>query len=261
MTSGWDTYNHAVDAYRAVRPTYPTAVFDRIERYTNLPASPRVLEIGAGTGQATQQMAARGWRVLALEPGADLARSARAELAEFDTVDVRTSRFENAELTDNAFDLIAAATAWHWIDPTRGIPKAARLLRPDGAIALWWNAHVTDTPDPRWTPIRRVYEQVAPDLAHLAPLTPDRHDYDPAVELATSGLFDKVEQHNFPFSVTYTSNDFLALIATSASHRPLPAEARTHRHRELDRAINCDLGGVVTKPYNCFLVLAKSTKP
>ena len=256
MTSGWDTYNRNADAYRAVRPAYPGAVFDQIVRYAGLPPTPTVLEIGAGSGQATRQMLTRGWRVVALEPGADLAQAARTDLSDFDRVEVRTSRFEDAEVFDRSFDVITAATAWHWVDPEVGIPKAARLLRPDGTMALWWNGHVPDTPDPRWAPIRRVYEQVAPQLARLAPLTPDRPEYDPAGELVASGRFTNVETHDFPFNVSYTTDEFLALISTYASHRTLDERVTQQLHRALADTIDTELAGTVTKPYNCLLVLA-----
>ena len=254
--TGWDTFDRAAGAYRAVRPTYPPAVFDRIEQYAGgLPVGPAVVEIGIGTGQATRQMAERGWRVLGIEPGPDLAETARADLAEFKTLDIRTVRFEDADLPDTAFDLVTAATAWHWVDPVTGFPKAARLLRPGGVIALWWNAHVTGTSDPRWAPIRAVYEDVAPQLARLAPLTPDRPDYDPAAELATSGWFGDIEQHSYPFVATYTTDEFIALIGTYASHRTLAHPVRDRLHGELRRVIEDELGGVATKPYDCVLVL------
>ena len=257
MTSGWDTYNRAAEAYRAVRPVYPTAMFDRIENYASaLPSVPRVLEIGAGSGQATRQMLVRGWAVVALEPGADLAQSARDDLGEFGDVEIRVSRFEDAELPDRGFDLITAATAWHWIDPVVGFPKSARLLRPEGVLALWWNAHVPETTDPGWVPIRRVYEQVAPHLARLAPLTPDRPDYDPVSELAAAPWFTDVEQHDFPFAVSYTAAEFLALIGTYASHRTLDERTRRRLHAALTDVIDTELNGTVTKPYNCLLVLA-----
>lgn len=260
MTSGWDTYNRAAEAYRSVRPAYPTEVFDCIERYADLRGSPHVLEIGVGTGQATRQMAARGWRVLGLEPGLELAERARSVLAGFSGVEVRSTRFEDADLTDGDFDLVSAATAWHWVNPVFGIPAAARLLRPDGAIALWWNAHVTDAGDRRWAPIRRVYEEVAPELADLAPLTPDRHNYDPAGELAATGLFDEVQQHSYPFTVDYTSDEFLTLIATYASHRRLTDETQAQLQRGLRNVIDRELDRVVTKPYNCLVILGRPTK-
>jgi len=260
VTSGWDTYNRAADAYRAVRPAYPTAVYDRIASYGSfLSADPRVLEIGAGSGQATRQMLRRGWRVVALEPGDDLAYAARADLGEFEHVEVRTSRFEDADLVDAGFDLVTAATAWHWVDPSVGLPKAARALRAAGTLAVWWNAHVPDTTDPRWAPIRQVYEDVAPHLARLAPLTPDRPDYDPVAELTASEWFTHVEHHDFPFTATYTATEFLSLISTYASHRSLDVRTRELLHAALTDAIDTQLGGTVTKPYNCLLVLATAT--
>jgi SAM-dependent methyltransferase len=237
-------------------------VFDAIVRYGVLPAGPSVVEIGAGTGQATVQMAARGWRVLAVEPGAQLAALAHRRLAAFDQVTVATSTFEAAELSDSSFDVVAAATAWHWVDPVSGYAKAARVLTPEGVIALWWNAHVPDTSDPGWTPIRRVYEEVAPELARLARLTPDRPDYDPALELEHSGHFRDVQEIVFPFSVTYTSTRFLTLIDTYASHQRLDPAARDRLHRRLQEVIATELSGVVTKPYDAVLVLGRrATRP
>ncbi len=257
MSSGWDTYNRAADAYRAVRPVYPTAVFDCIERYApSLPSVPRVLEIGAGSGQATRQMLVRGWQVLAVEPGADLARAARTGLAEFARFSLQVARFEEADVADGDFDLITSATAWHWVDPVVGLPKAARLLRPQGTVALWWNAHVPDTAEPRWAPIRQVYERVAPHLARLAPLTPDRPEYDPVAEISESPWFTDVERHDFPFAVSYMAPEFLALIGTYASHRTLDDHTRDRLHAALVETIDGELGGTVTKPYNCLLVLA-----
>jgi len=239
---------------------YPSAALDHIASYAStLPAVPRVLEIGAGSGQATRQMLSRGWQVVALEPGVDLARAARSDLDEFDHVEVRIARFEDADLADDSFDLVTAATAWHWVDPSIGMPKAARLLRPDGTLALWWNAHVPDTTDPGWKPIRDVYERIAPHLARLAPLTPDRPDYDPVAELTASPWFTNIEHHDFPFAVTYTAAEFLALIDTYASHRTLDDRTRQQLHDALNETINTQLGGTVTKPYNCLLVLAAAT--
>lgn len=255
----WETFEGVADQYDAVRPVYPAQVFDTITAYGDLPAAPRVVEVGAGTGQATTQMAARGWRVEAVEPGVHLAELARARLAGFDDVTVTTSTFEDAHLPDGEFDVVAAATAWHWVDPVIGYGKAAGLLVPTGVIALWWNAHVPDTDDAGWAVIRRVYEDVAPHLARLARLTPDRPDYDPAAELASSHLFRDVRQLVFPFSVTYTTAQFLALIDTYASHQRLDAGARERLHRRLEHTINSELMGVVTKPYDAVLVLGRRT--
>ncbi|WP_143626415.1 methyltransferase domain-containing protein, partial [Streptomyces viridosporus] len=43
-------------------------------------------------------------------------------------------------------DLLTYAQAWHWTDPARAVPEALRVLRPGGALALWWNINALDVP-------------------------------------------------------------------------------------------------------------------
>jgi SAM-dependent methyltransferase len=250
-------FDGVADTYDAVRPRYPGAVFDAIVEYGRLPERPDVLEIGIGTGQATAQMGARGWRVTGIEPGAKLAAVARDRLAAFPAVSVMTTTFEAADIAAGAFDVVASATAWHWVDPVAGYKRAARCLRPDGVIALWWNAHVPDTLDTGWAPIRRTYEAVAPALATLARLTPDRPDYDPVAELAESAWFVDVEARVFPFSIGYTAEEFTALLDTYASHQVLDEADRLELYRRLTHVIGAELGGTVTKPYEALLVLGR----
>ena len=132
-------FDGVADSYDAVRPGYPSAVFDAIRAYAEPPGAPgalRVLEIGIGTGQATAEMCARGWHVVGIEPGANLAAVARDRLAGRAHVEVLTATFESALVEPASFDVVASATAWHWVDPGVGYEKAARLLRPDGVVAL-----------------------------------------------------------------------------------------------------------------------------
>lgn len=250
-------FDQVADRYDAVRPGYPHAVFAAIGDYRRSPDPPTVLEVGIGTGQATMQMAALGWHVLGIEPGATLAAVARDRCATLAHVDVLTATYESADLESGAFDVVASATAWHWVDPLVGYDKAARVLRPHGVIALWWNAHVPDTDDVRWVPIRRTYEDVAPELAVLAPLTPDRPDYDPAAELADSGRFGSIERHVFPFTVDYNADDFVMLLDTYASHQRLGEARRAELYERLTHTIDVELGGTVTKPYEAVLVLGR----
>jgi len=60
-------FDSVAEIYDDVRPHYPTTIYDALAELVQPPAD--VLEIGAGSGQATVDLAQRGYRVIAIEPG------------------------------------------------------------------------------------------------------------------------------------------------------------------------------------------------
>jgi protein-L-isoaspartate O-methyltransferase len=80
------TFTEDAELYDRVRPGYPLALFDDLAELANVGPHCRVLEIGCGTGQATVPLARRGWRVVAVELGPQMASVARRKLAAFPTV-------------------------------------------------------------------------------------------------------------------------------------------------------------------------------
>lgn len=158
--------------YAAARPGYPPALFDTIEELAGRPlAGARVLDVGAGTGIATGLLAARGARVTAVEPGPAMAAELRA--AHPGTPLVRALGDALPFSDDAGFDLVGYAQAWHWTDPARSVPEAIRVLRPGGALALWWN--IPD-PDIGWAAAQeaRIARRLPEYHAHgVAPEAPD----------------------------------------------------------------------------------------
>jgi hypothetical protein len=61
---------------------------------------------------------------------------------------VETSTFEDWDGRGRRFDLLLAAASWHWVDPAVGWPKAHRVLRPGGWMALIGNVVVRRTGEP-----------------------------------------------------------------------------------------------------------------
>lgn len=138
------SFNAVAAQYAAVRPSYPPALFDTIEDLTGRPlAGSRVVDIGAGTGMATARLHARGADVIAVEPGEGMAAEFRRRLP---GVPVVRGSGNALPLADHTADLLTCAQAWHWTDPARAVPEAVRVLRPGGALALWWNTSALDVP-------------------------------------------------------------------------------------------------------------------
>ncbi|WP_420034181.1 class I SAM-dependent methyltransferase [Streptomyces sp. cg28] len=132
--------------YATARPSYPPALFDTVEELagTSLHGT-RVLDVGAGTGIATALLRDRGADVIAVEPGPGMGAQFRTTLPDIPLVRAYGDALPFADATA---DLITYAQSWHWTDPARSIPEALRVLRPGGALALWWN--VPD-PDVAWS--------------------------------------------------------------------------------------------------------------
>ncbi len=62
-----DVFQAIIEDYAAARPGYPDALFRDIVSFTNPPKHARILEIGAGPGQATGYFVQNGYDVTALE--------------------------------------------------------------------------------------------------------------------------------------------------------------------------------------------------
>ncbi|MFF3727923.1 class I SAM-dependent methyltransferase [Streptomyces erythrochromogenes] len=137
MTTRARSFDAAAASYAAHRPGYPPALLDAVEELAGRPlAGARVADVGAGTGIATALLHERGAEVLAVEPGDGMAAQLRRA---HPGIPVVRGDGDRLPLATGAFDLLTYAQAWHWTDPARSVPEARRVLRPGGALAIWWN--------------------------------------------------------------------------------------------------------------------------
>jgi SAM-dependent methyltransferase len=148
------SFDSAAARYGASRPSYPPALLDTVEQVRGRPlAGARVADVGAGTGIATRLLRERGAEVIAVEPGAEMAAECRRALP---GVPVVRGDGDALPLADAAYDLVTYAQSWQWTDTRRSVPEALRVLRPGGALAVWWNTTAFDVP---W--IRDQHERIA----------------------------------------------------------------------------------------------------
>ncbi|MFG2496290.1 class I SAM-dependent methyltransferase [Streptomyces caniferus] len=176
------SFNAAAAQYAASRPSYPPALLDAVEELMGRPlAGARVADIGAGTGIATALLRERGADVFAVEPGDGMAVQFRGALPD---VPIVRGDGNALPLADASCDLITYAQSWHWTDTGRSVPEALRVLRPGGALAVWWNTHAFDVP---W--IVAQHERIAQRCGDGKPSSGELPDDDRAVQLAgLSGL-------------------------------------------------------------------------
>ncbi|WP_449481615.1 class I SAM-dependent methyltransferase [Streptomyces avidinii] len=131
------SFDSAAALYGRHRPGYPETLYDAVEELAGRPfAGARVADVGAGTGIGTAPMRARGAEVVAVEPGDGMAAEFRRGRPDIPVVRGDGDRLP---LAGASFDFVTYAQAWHWTDPVRSVPEARRVLKPGGALAIWWN--------------------------------------------------------------------------------------------------------------------------
>lgn len=165
MFKGKTIFNASFDVfaeiYHSVRPGYPAKLYVDIGELCGIGKESRLLEIGAGSGIATAELAKFGGRVVAIEPGSHLAGIARKQTEGFPNVEVLEKTFEDFESSER-FDAILAFTAYHWIDQGIGYQKVRDLLDDAGSLVLVWNSFFLS--DSAVTAeVNRTYHEYLPD--------------------------------------------------------------------------------------------------
>lgn len=189
------SFGAAAEEYERGRPSYPPEAVAWL-----VPEDARVVvDVGAGTGKLTRALTAPGREVIAVEPSAGMREQFGRVLPD---VEMLMGTAEAIPLPDATADVVVFAQAWHWADPARAIPEAARVLRPGGLLSLVWN--IRDASVPWVAALDRILRER--ETARIHERTP--HTCEP---------FGALERREFRWSQPATPEEILAMVA-SRSH-------------------------------------------
>jgi SAM-dependent methyltransferase len=209
-TEGRTSFDRVPDIYDRIRPDYPPALFDDL--FALLPASPYVLEVGAGTGKATRDLLSHGATVHAVEIGPAMADKLREVIAA-NELTVTVGDFEEVPVEQAAYDCVFSATAYHWIAPGAQLDRPAELLKPEGVVAIVDLIQV-DSPSDRgfFAAAQPIYERYGE--GHKGRPSPRREDADPSMRAALEhdDRFTEVRVRHYDWDQTYTAAQYRQLM-------------------------------------------------
>jgi SAM-dependent methyltransferase len=249
-----ESFGSEAQRYDRARPRYPQAMVDRI-----IAASPGsdVLDVGCGTGIAARQFQSAGASVLGVDIDARM-----AELARREGLEVEVAPFDTWDPADRGFDAIVSAQAWHWIDAVAGAEKAAKVLRPAGRLAVFWNV---GQPSPEvaqafsavyrrvmaGTPVADMWSKPALDGNAVVAAEASRG-------IRATGAFGEPEQWRLEWDWRYSREDWLDQLLTYGPYSRVPPAQLEELLRGIGAAIDA-ADGSFTMHYTTVVVTAALT--
>lgn len=272
-------FDAVADEYDRNRPAYPGELVDQACQVAGIGPGDRVLEIGCGSGQLTRSLVARGLRVTALEPGENLMKLARQNLAGTEAVEFVNASFEDAPCPPAHFQAVFSASALHWVDPDVGWRKIAGVLAPGGTLALiqYFGLEEQRT-KPDQEAVLAALRKVVPDIAAGWPAYRDLDatlagagqrranvsevwawlgSYDVARDYA-SGLFGDVRVAAMPKPVEHTADELNAILRTMSFYAAISPDQRQALEQE-NAALHERLGRPIRASTVAILVTARLT--
>jgi ubiquinone/menaquinone biosynthesis C-methylase UbiE len=206
------SFGSVAEAYDRARPSYPLEAAQWM--VGRQPST--VVELGAGTGKFTDLLVRLSHDVLATDPDDEMLSHLRLRHPD---LRVATAPAEAVPVATRSVDTVVAAQAFHWFDTDAALREAARMLKPEGRIALVWNE-----PDTRIPWVRR-----------LAALIGDQErDVDPTDVLVASKRFGYVEEESFRHWQPLRRQELLDLVRSRSNVATMDPMAQERLLRKVD---------------------------
>jgi len=129
-------YSKASARYETGRPGYPAEVERWLRDVLEVRADKRVVDLGAGTGKFTAHLIQTGADVIAVEPVSAMLDRLQQNLPD---IDARQGYSTAIPMSDSSVDAVFCAQSFHWFATKDTLKEIARILKPQGILALVWN--------------------------------------------------------------------------------------------------------------------------
>jgi len=212
------TFDKVSDIYEEVRPGYGEDLYKHITAIKKYDDNSKILEIGCGTGIATKEIADfLQSKITAVEPGENLLAIARKRLGHYSNINFVNTKFEDFN-TEELFDGIFSATAFHWIDPDIKYRRAYSLLKNDGLLVLYWNNfRIKD--EILQNNVEKIYNSYGMKVYDKPVIEIQKDKIKQRMdEIKNSGFF-RIKDHRLLYNVfEYNSDTYIKLLQTFSDH-------------------------------------------
>ncbi len=243
----FDTIPEQFDQFR---PRYSLELFAYLIQYAKIGPGKSVLELGPGTGQATDPILQTGCDYHAIELGEHLCAKMREKYGHFSNFHLVHDDFITHDFGQQQFDMVYSAATIQWIPEEIAFSKTFALLKPGGVLAMMLTRSDYKTPNEAlYEKIQRLYDRYyKPDI----PYTHGGFKYHHAPDY---GYVDFVE-HDFHGRREMTPDAYVSFCGTHCDHIVIPEPLKTQFFEGLRKTV-AENGGKIVFEDTYVLYLAR----
>jgi SAM-dependent methyltransferase len=209
----FDTIPNEFDKFR---PRYCAQLFDKLINFCHITQDKSVLELGPGTGQATEPILKTGCDYNAIELGENFYNVMNAKYSHYPNFNVVNADFITYDFGSQKFDLIYSGATIQWIDEEIAFPKTFNLLKPGGTLAMFLTKGDYKTPNPKlYEQIQKLYDKY---YKPAIPYTRGSFAYTSAPLYG----YENFETHEFHSQRILTADEYVGLCSTHCDHITIP---------------------------------------
>ncbi|MBN1646408.1 MAG: class I SAM-dependent methyltransferase [Spirochaetales bacterium] len=228
------SFDKVASLYDLGRIGYPEEIYETIDLYTNLNEDSTILEVGCGSGIATQEIYNK-WKanIIAIDPGKSLLEIANAKSASNKRIQHVNTDFEHYD-SAGPVDAIFSATAFHWTDPEIRYRKSSVLLKNNGFLVLYWNnCGLAD--GNVFYDIQKMYDQYHPDGNPEKDVRLIQRETIQARkdEIEESGYFALKVHHEYIYSIILNSAEYINLLKSFSNNASKPQQELSRFYDEI----------------------------
>ena len=223
----FDTIPEEFDKYR---PRYSAELFASLIEYADIGAGKSVLELGPGTGQATDPILSTGCDYNAIELGENLYEKMKQKYGSYPNFNIVNDDFITHDFGSQKFDMIYSAATIQWIPEEIAFSKTFSLLKPGGVLAMMLTKSDYRAPNEElYQAIQKVYREHWHPEEHYS----RKFVYANAVNY---GYVD-FERREFAGRRVMTADEYVAFSGTHCDHIDIPEPHKTAFFEGLRNAV------------------------
>ena len=256
----FDTIPEQFDKFR---PRYSQELFDSLIAYAKIGPGRKVLEIGPGTGQATEPILNTGCDYNAIELGEHLFAKMKEKYGDRPNFNIVNDDFITHDFSDmlgagektpagQKFDLIYSAATIQWIPEDIAFSKTFELLAPGGTLAMLLTKSEYKSSNPALhDDIQKIYDEYFKQeysYPHLSFHSQNATNY---------GYVD-FEERDFYGKREMTADEYVAFSGTQCDHMVIAEPYKTKFFEGLRNAVSAHGNKII---FNDTYVMYLTKKP